>query len=140
MSIERLDKIIAKRNALETLANKHKDVLNDAFLNKSGELKQESFLREEYERQINANRDLQIGIVGRVKAGKSSLLNALLFGGSTILPKAATPMTAALTILSYSDKLKVTVRFFEQGDIIKLKEKSDAYENKFRKLEAELFE
>ena len=57
MSIERLDKIIAKRNALETLANKHKDVLNDAFLNKSGELKQESFLREEYERQINANRD-----------------------------------------------------------------------------------
>lgn len=134
MSIERLDKIIAKRNALETLANKHKDVLNDAFLNKSDDLKKESFLREEYERQINANRDLQIGIVGRVKAGKSSLLNALLFGGSAILPKAATPMTAALTILSYSEKLKVTVNFFKEEDFAELKEKSRAYEEKLKKL------
>ncbi len=134
MSIVRLDKIIAKRNALETLANKHKDVLNDAFLNKSDDLKKESFLREEYERQINANRDLQIGIVGRVKAGKSSLLNALLFDGSAILPKAATPMTAALTILSYSEKLKVTVHFFKEEDFAKLKEKSRAYEEKLQKL------
>ena len=140
MSTERLEKIIEKRNTLESLAIKHKEILHDAFLNKCGDLKDEQYLRREYEQQIDANRDLQIGIVGRVKAGKSSLLNALLFGGSTILPKAATPMTAALTILSYSDQLKVTVRFFEPGDFTKLKEKSDAYENKLRKLENELFE
>lgn len=140
MPTERLEKIIEKRNALESLAIKHREILHDAFLNKCGDLKDEQYLRKEYEQQIDANRDLQIGIVGRVKAGKSSLLNALLFGGSTILPKAATPMTAALTVLSYSDKLKVTVRFFEPEDFTKLKEKSDAYENKLRKLEAELFE
>ncbi|WP_249963303.1 dynamin family protein [Histophilus somni] len=45
---------------------------------------------------------LRIGIVGRVKAGKSSLLNALVFDGEDVLPKAATPMTAALTIMKYN--------------------------------------
>ena len=140
MSIERLEKIIEKYKALNTLANNHKEVLYDAFLNKNVDLKQESYLREEYNRQIDANRDLQIGIVGRVKAGKSSLLNALLFEGSAILPKAATPMTAALTILSYSEKLKVTIRFFEQRDFKRLKETSEIYEDKFRTLVEEFVE
>jgi len=63
------------------------------------------------------NRLLQLGIVGRVKAGKSSLLNALLFDGRTVLPKAATPMTAALTILSYGDKVSAEVEFFSKKDI-----------------------
>ena len=49
---------------------------------------------------LNTNRDLKIGIVGQVKAGKSSFLNALIFDGRDILPKAATPMTAALTKIS----------------------------------------
>lgn len=138
MSTERLEKIIEKYNALQALAKKH-EVLHDAYLNGCG-TNQEDRLRKEYEQQIDANRDLQIGIVGRVKAGKSSLLNALLFGGESILPKAATPMTAALTVLSYSEKLKVTVRFFEDGDFAMLKEKSAAYENKISKLEEEFME
>ena len=48
-------------------------------------------------------RVLQVGIIGRVKAGKSSLLNALFFGGASVLPHAATPMTAALTTLTYGE-------------------------------------
>lgn len=140
MSIERLDKIIHKYNALETLANKHKGTLYETFLSKSGDLKNESSIRKEYDQQIDANRDLQIGIVGRVKAGKSSLLNALLFGGSTILPKAATPMTAALTVLSYSEKLKVTIKFFEKNDFEELRKGSEAYENKLHKLTEEFVE
>ena len=100
MSTERLEKIIGKYNALQALAKKH-EILHDAYLNGSG-VNQEDRLRKEYDQQIDANRDLQIGIVGRVKAGKSSLLNALLFSGESILPKAPTPMTAALTILSYT--------------------------------------
>ena len=47
----------------------------------------------------NENRDLTIAIVGRVKSGKSSFLNALVFNGESILPQAATPMTAALTFI-----------------------------------------
>lgn len=45
---------------------------------------------------------LTIGIVGQMKVGKSSFLNALLFEGETILPKAATPMTAGLTVIEKS--------------------------------------
>lgn len=45
---------------------------------------------------------LTIGIVGQMKVGKSSFLNAFLFEGDAILPKAATPMTAGLTIIEKS--------------------------------------
>ena len=46
-------------------------------------------LRKAFENIMAENRLLNIGIVGRVKAGKSSLLNALLFAGQDVLPKAA---------------------------------------------------
>lgn len=135
MSNERLEKIIAKRNALETLAQKYPDVLKDEFAANCGEdLKLESKIRDNYREKVDANRELQIGIVGRVKAGKSSLLNALLFDGKTILPKAATPMTAALTVLSYSDKLDVKIRFFEENDFAALRDKSAVYEKKLKEL------
>lgn len=135
MSNERLEKIIAKRNALETLAQKYPDVLKDEFAANCGEdLKLESKIRDNYREKVDANRELQIGIVGRVKAGKSSLLNALLFDGKTILPKAATPMTAALTVLSYSDKLEVKIRFFEENDFAALRDKSAVYEKKLKEL------
>jgi len=132
---ERLEKIIAKRNALEVLAKKYPDVLGDEFAANCGEdLKQESKIRDNYREKVDANRELQIGIVGRVKAGKSSLLNALLFEGKSILPKAATPMTAALTVLSYSEKLEVKIRFFEEVDFAALRDKSAVYEKKLKEL------
>ena len=68
---------------------------------------------------VDTNRTLKIGIVGGVKAGKSSFLNALLFRGSRgrdILPKAATPMTAALTKISYSEKSYAKIVFYEDKD------------------------
>lgn len=65
---------------------------------------------------VDTNRTLKIGIVGGVKAGKSSFLNALLFRGSDILPKAATPMTAALTKISYSEKSYAKIVFYEDKD------------------------
>lgn len=135
MSNERLEKIIEKRNALESLAKKYPDVLGDEFAANCGEdLKLEEKIRENYREKVDANRELQIGIVGRVKAGKSSLLNALLFDGKTILPKAATPMTAALTVLSYSDQLEVKIRFFEENDFAALRDKSAVYERKLKEL------
>ncbi|MCR4941486.1 MAG: dynamin family protein [Campylobacter sp.] len=65
----------------------------------------------------NEGRTLKLGIIGRVKSGKSSLLNALVFDGKDVLPKAATPMTAALTILRYGSNLQAEVDFFSQEDI-----------------------
>lgn len=135
MSVERLEKIIEKRNALESLAKKYPDVLGDEYAANCGEdLKLEEKIRENYREKVDANRELQVGIVGRVKAGKSSLLNALLFDGKIILPKAATPMTAALTILSYAEKLEVKIRFFEENDFAALRDKSAVYEKKMKEL------
>lgn len=75
-----------------------------------------SRLERNAEEAQNENRKLKIGIVGAMKSGKSSFLNALLFGGKDYLPKAATPMTAALTKISYSDKPKAIVHFYEKKD------------------------
>lgn len=69
---------------------------------------------------------LKIGIIGCVKAGKSSFLNALVFDGDEILPKAPTPMTAALTKISYSEIPEAKVVFYKKYDwenIQKLSEK-----------------
>ncbi|GJH14281.1 dynamin family protein [Caballeronia novacaledonica] len=71
---------------------------------------------------------LQIGVVGRVKAGKSSLLNALIFDGRPILPKAATPMTAALTTLAYDEEFRAEVQFYSPDDIEHMRENSFRYE------------
>lgn len=65
----------------------------------------------------NQGRVMQVGIIGRVKAGKSSLLNALFFGGEGVLPHAATPMTAALTTLTYGEQPSMRAEFFGRKDL-----------------------
>jgi hypothetical protein len=55
---------------------------------------------------------LSIGIMGQVKAGKSSFLNALLFDGQSILPEAATPKTANLTRITWGETPTLTVTFY----------------------------
>lgn len=71
---------------------------------------------ENYQRLESEDKILTIGIVGQVKAGKSSFLNALFFDSKNILPKAATPMTAALTKIRYSDNISAKVHFFSLND------------------------
>ncbi len=83
------------------------------------------------------DRDLKVGIIGRVKAGKSSLLNALIFEGVEVLPKAATPMTASLTVLKYAQNLSAQVEFYSQKDILELKNEHARYEEKFKEIVSE---
>ncbi len=80
------------------------------------------------------DRDLKVGIIGRVKAGKSSLLNALIFEGVEVLPKAATPMTASLTILKYAQNLSAEVEFYSPKDIAKLKNEHERYVREFNRI------
>ncbi|WQX41614.1 dynamin-like GTPase family protein [Helicobacter pylori] len=82
----------------------------------------------------DTNRDLKVGIIGRVKAGKSSLLNALIFEGVEVLPKAATPMTASLTILKYADTLSTEVEFYSPKDIAELKNEHERYVREFNRI------
>lgn len=64
------------------------------------------------ERLASEELRLSIGIMGQVKAGKSSFLNALLFDGRPVLPEAATPKTANLTRISYGEKPRLTIDFY----------------------------
>ncbi|MDO5406470.1 MAG: dynamin family protein [Eubacteriales bacterium] len=77
-------------------------------INKNFSMKIEDFYRE--------GRKLNIGVIGRVKAGKSSFLNTLLFHGEEVLPKAATPKTAALTKMEYSDQNRVVIEFYSMEE------------------------
>ncbi len=80
------------------------------------------------------NRGLKVGIIGRVKAGKSSLLNALIFEGVEVLPKAATPMTASLTVLKYAKNLSAQAEFYNQKDISELENEHARYEREFQRM------
>ncbi|MDB8575896.1 dynamin family protein [Turicibacter sanguinis] len=94
-------------------------------------------LKQELLNQIEQDRLLKIGIVGEVKAGKSSFLNALLFEGKEVLPKAATPMTAALTKIKYGEILGGTIVFYDQKDWQLIKEKSEKYDREVSRLRCE---
>lgn len=83
------------------------------------------------------NRGLKFVIIGRVKAGKSSLLDALIFEGKDVLPKAATPMTASLTILKYAQNLSAKAQFYDEKDMEELKRDRERYEKKFKEIVSE---
>ena len=121
----KIEDVVLKNDLVETAS-----ILKNEFaIVKSEELQKTTAAMED------DNRVLKIGILGRVKAGKSSLLNALVFDGQDVLPKAATPMTAALTVLQYGDETKAEVDFFTPKDIDDLKQSANRYENKLKDVE-----
>ncbi len=83
------------------------------------------------------NRGLKVGIIGCVKAGKSSLLNALIFEGKDVLPKVATTETSSLTILKYAQNLSASVQFYDKKDMEELKRDHERYEKKFKEIVSE---
>lgn len=92
---------------------KEKDVNGlEKFLS-NFKIKTDDFYRE--------NRKLNIGVVGQVKAGKSSFLNTLLFDGKEILPKASTPKTATLTKMEYSEENIIQIEYYsaEEWEVLK---------------------
>ncbi|GAA8175902.1 dynamin family protein [Helicobacter pylori] len=103
------------------------------FMSENAVIKTEELEKTLKELQ-NTNRDLKVGIIGRVKAGKSSLLNALIFEGVEVLPKAATPMTASLTILKYANTLSAEVEFYSPKDILELKNEHERYVREFNRI------
>ncbi|RVY24971.1 dynamin-like GTPase family protein [Helicobacter pylori] len=103
------------------------------FISENAVIKTEELEKTLKELQ-DTNRDLKVGIIGRVKAGKSSLLNALIFEGVEVLPKAATPMTASLTILKYADTLSAEVEFYSPKDIAELENEHERYVREFNRI------
>ncbi|GAA7157010.1 dynamin family protein [Helicobacter pylori] len=103
------------------------------FISENAVIKTEE-LEETLRELQDTDRDLKVGIIGRVKAGKSSLLNALIFEGKEVLPKAATPMTASLTILKYAKTLSAEVEFYSPKDIAGLKNEHERYVREFNRI------
>ncbi|MFP6058922.1 dynamin family protein [Helicobacter pylori] len=103
------------------------------FMSENAVIKTEELEKTLKEMQAE-DRDLKVGIIGRVKAGKSSLLNALIFEGVEVLPKAATPMTASLTILKYAQTLSAEVEFYSPKDILELKNEHERYVREFNRI------
>ncbi|WP_187941249.1 dynamin family protein [Helicobacter pylori] len=103
------------------------------FMSENAVIKAEELEKTLKEMQVE-DRDLKVGIIGRVKAGKSSLLNALIFEGVEVLPKAATPMTASLTVLKYANTLNAEVEFYSPKDILELKNEHERYVREFNRI------
>lgn len=98
--IDSVDSIIADVSGYA----KDEDIRGLNKLISNFKIKTEDFYRED--------RRLNIGVVGQVKAGKSSFLNTLLFEGKEILPKASTPKTATLTKMEYSEKNIIQIEYY----------------------------
>ncbi len=107
-----------------------------SFISENAVIKTEELEKTLKEMQ-DTDRDLKVGIIGRVKAGKSSLLNALIFEGVEVLPKAATPMTASLTVLKYAQNLSAEVEFYSPKDILELENEHARYEREFQRIVGE---
>ncbi|WP_024113877.1 dynamin-like GTPase family protein [Helicobacter pylori] len=120
--------LIEKTLQEQGLQERAKPFMSDNSVIKTEEL--EKTLKE----MQDTDRDLKVGIIGRVKAGKSSLLNALIFEGKEVLPKAATPMTASLTVLKYAKTLSAEVEFYSPKDITELKNEHARYEREFQRI------
>ena len=93
--------------------------LHQAGLSQEESVGLERIRKELYRKQKNLERQgrlLQIGIMGQIKSGKSSFLNALLFQGRAVLPKAATPKTAQLTRISRGIRTELQVSFYSQEE------------------------
>ena len=129
---------------LITIYQKNEEVVSKYGLKEIADIYKQEFaiskeneLKEALKEFDDESRELKIGVVGRVKAGKSSLMNALFFDGKDVLPQAVTPMTASLTILKYAEEPKIKVDFYTEDDIKDLKKEYNNYLQKLEKLKEE---
>ena len=58
---------------------------------------------------------LTIGVIGQMKCGKSTFLNSFVFE-EDVLPAATTPMTAALSVITYGEDKKIVAEFYTKDE------------------------
>lgn len=102
--------------------------MNEAFTQyfakkeKLGKLVQTAFkyqiIDEQFRDDINSKLEsdiLTIGVIGQVKAGKSTFLNSFIFEND-ILPVAGSPMTSSLCVIKYGTQKKIVVEFYSKEE------------------------
>lgn len=70
----------------------------------------ESSIKQKLETDV-----LTIGVIGQMKCGKSTFLNAFVFEND-VLPAAITPMTAALSVITYGEEEKLIAEFYTKDE------------------------
>lgn len=97
------EELQAKKQKLVNLASKAKQF---GWIDAT----REKEIKEKLEQDV-----LTIGVIGQMKCGKSTFLNAFVFEDN-ILPAATTPMTAALSIITYGESKKVVAEFYTKDE------------------------
>jgi len=133
---EKSDGIIKRLDAIGDITARYDDVIGReaAELAKECHIISAEEMRKQFAALADENRLLNIGIIGRVNAGKSSLLNSVFFNGDSVLPKAATPMTASLTVICHGDSFSATVEYYSRKDLDDIKRGHDEYERDWNDL------
>lgn len=126
-------------NIIENNSDVSKKIAESVFLDNNFRDSPDK-LEELIEEKQKEGCHLNIGILGKVKAGKSSLLNSMFFKGESILPKAATPMTAALTIISYGEDCSAEIEFYSKEDLQDIKNNHDEYIKRYNELYRDFFD
>ena len=113
---ETINEYVKRLNASKTLFKK---LSEKEYFKSSNTLKENIFFKEinsEISRYISdsKNPSYQIAIVGAVKAGKSTLINALI--GYDLASTNVAPETATLTKIKTTDKNSITVKFYSKKD------------------------
>lgn len=73
-------------------------------------------IQKKLEKFRTEDRKLTLAVVGRVKAGKSSFLNELIFQGKDILPHAFRPKTATLTKIEYDEHPHLVISYYRPAE------------------------
>ena len=152
-----LEKFIIENN--EKLVEIHwNDILNDYTKNMIlskivlDNLSKEEFFKEEvsFFESINQqiedyvenvrNPSYQIAIVGAIKAGKSTLINALI--GHELASTNVTPETATLTKFRYSEKNSLKIKFYTSNEWNKIwkdavNKKADTFIDEYKELKSD---
>lgn len=98
-----------EKNFFEELREKKANLLQLAL-----KAKQHAWIDEERYQEIVKKVEgdvLTIGVIGQMKCGKSTFLNSFIFE-EEVLPAATTPMTAALSVITYGAEKKIVAEFY----------------------------
>lgn len=122
------EELQAKKQKLIDLANKAAEFgwipkAKNNCSEKSNDVISLEEIKEKLDKDI-----LTIGVIGQMKCGKSTFLNSFVFEND-ILPAATTPMTAALSVITYGEKEKIVAEFYTKDEWAEQKMQANRDEN-----------
>lgn len=108
------EELKAIREKLEAVRKALSPYMDEADTEKMERLRLD--IQKKVEKFRKEDRKLTLAVIGRVKAGKSTFLNELVFGGKNILPHAFRPKTATLTKIEYDEHPHLEISYYTPSE------------------------